>query len=265
MVCQEAFILSHTMVLTDVPAQEAVDGFLPPLDLRTRLSGEAAGDGEHRAAARDRGAPGAAPPGHGPGPGGVRRDPGGVRGRLRPPAAGPGGRPPRRGRRDRGRLDGHDRLHGGAGRRRGPRARPAGGLGARALPPAVPRRGAGAAPARRLAGGDRRSRHQPGPGRRALGRRRGRWRRARRWSRTTWPALGAAIRGPATWRPSSTTWPRAGRPASPCSWRPPRDRPAPARQHQLRRLRHVDRAAALRPRDRRLARCRSSSRPAARR
>ena len=41
MVCQEAFILSHTVAQTDVPAQEAVDGFLPPLDLRTRLAGEA--------------------------------------------------------------------------------------------------------------------------------------------------------------------------------------------------------------------------------
>ena len=41
MVCQEAFVLSHTVTQTDVPEQEAVDRFLPPLDLRTRLAGEA--------------------------------------------------------------------------------------------------------------------------------------------------------------------------------------------------------------------------------
>ena len=37
MVCQEAFVLSHTMAETDVPAQERVDRFLPPLDLPGRL------------------------------------------------------------------------------------------------------------------------------------------------------------------------------------------------------------------------------------
>jgi pyruvate/2-oxoacid:ferredoxin oxidoreductase alpha subunit len=37
-VCQEAFVLSHTVTQTDVPAQDAVDRFLPPLDLRTRLA-----------------------------------------------------------------------------------------------------------------------------------------------------------------------------------------------------------------------------------
>jgi len=41
MVCQEAFVLSHTIAQTDVPGQEAVDRFLPPLELRTRLSAEA--------------------------------------------------------------------------------------------------------------------------------------------------------------------------------------------------------------------------------
>lgn len=40
MVCQEAFVLSHTVARTDVPAQEAVDRFLPPLELRTRLAAE---------------------------------------------------------------------------------------------------------------------------------------------------------------------------------------------------------------------------------
>ncbi|MBI2395017.1 MAG: pyruvate ferredoxin oxidoreductase [Deltaproteobacteria bacterium] len=38
MVCQDAFILSHTMTPTDVPSQETVDAFLPPLDLPHRLS-----------------------------------------------------------------------------------------------------------------------------------------------------------------------------------------------------------------------------------
>jgi pyruvate/2-oxoacid:ferredoxin oxidoreductase alpha subunit len=41
MVCQEGFVLSHTVAQTDVPGQEAVDRFLPPLDLRTRLHGQA--------------------------------------------------------------------------------------------------------------------------------------------------------------------------------------------------------------------------------
>ena len=38
MVCQDAFILSHTMMLTDIPDQGAVDRFLPPLELPHRLS-----------------------------------------------------------------------------------------------------------------------------------------------------------------------------------------------------------------------------------
>jgi pyruvate/2-oxoacid:ferredoxin oxidoreductase alpha subunit len=38
MVCQEAFVLSHTMAQTEVPSQEQVDRFLPPLDLPARLS-----------------------------------------------------------------------------------------------------------------------------------------------------------------------------------------------------------------------------------
>jgi pyruvate/2-oxoacid:ferredoxin oxidoreductase alpha subunit len=38
MVCQDAFILSHTMMMTDLPAQETVDRFLPPLDLPHRLT-----------------------------------------------------------------------------------------------------------------------------------------------------------------------------------------------------------------------------------
>jgi pyruvate/2-oxoacid:ferredoxin oxidoreductase alpha subunit len=37
LVCQEAFVLSHTMVRTEVPTQEQVDRFLPPLDLPGRL------------------------------------------------------------------------------------------------------------------------------------------------------------------------------------------------------------------------------------
>jgi pyruvate/2-oxoacid:ferredoxin oxidoreductase alpha subunit len=39
LVCQEAFVLSHTMVRTDVPDQEKVDRFLPPLDLPERIDG----------------------------------------------------------------------------------------------------------------------------------------------------------------------------------------------------------------------------------
>ncbi len=38
MVCQDAFILSHTMAMTDFPDQAAVDAFLPKLDLAHRLS-----------------------------------------------------------------------------------------------------------------------------------------------------------------------------------------------------------------------------------
>ena len=38
MVCQDAFVLSHTMMQTDVPDQELVDRFLPPLDLPHRVS-----------------------------------------------------------------------------------------------------------------------------------------------------------------------------------------------------------------------------------
>jgi len=41
MVCQDAFVLSHTMALTELPGQHEVDRFLPPLDLPHRL-GEAA-------------------------------------------------------------------------------------------------------------------------------------------------------------------------------------------------------------------------------
>ncbi len=37
LVCQDAFVLSHTMTLTDLPAQEDVDRFLPPLDLPHRI------------------------------------------------------------------------------------------------------------------------------------------------------------------------------------------------------------------------------------
>jgi pyruvate/2-oxoacid:ferredoxin oxidoreductase alpha subunit len=37
MVCQDAFILSHTMMVTDFPEQEAVDGFLPALQLPHQL------------------------------------------------------------------------------------------------------------------------------------------------------------------------------------------------------------------------------------
>lgn len=38
MVCQDAFILSHTMMLTDLPEQDLVDRFLPPLDLPHRVT-----------------------------------------------------------------------------------------------------------------------------------------------------------------------------------------------------------------------------------
>ncbi|HXV12784.1 MAG TPA: pyruvate ferredoxin oxidoreductase [Candidatus Krumholzibacteria bacterium] len=38
MVCQDAFVLSHTMMMTDIPAQEQVDRFLPVLDLSFRVS-----------------------------------------------------------------------------------------------------------------------------------------------------------------------------------------------------------------------------------
>lgn len=38
LVCQDAFVLSHTMMKTDVPEQQAVDAFLPPLDLPHRVS-----------------------------------------------------------------------------------------------------------------------------------------------------------------------------------------------------------------------------------
>jgi len=41
MVCQEGFVLSHTVAQTEVPDQSLVDRFLPPLDLATRLRGEA--------------------------------------------------------------------------------------------------------------------------------------------------------------------------------------------------------------------------------
>jgi pyruvate/2-oxoacid:ferredoxin oxidoreductase alpha subunit len=38
MVCQDAFVLSHTMMMTDVPAQDAVDRFLPALELPHRVT-----------------------------------------------------------------------------------------------------------------------------------------------------------------------------------------------------------------------------------
>lgn len=38
MVCQDAFVLSHTMMMTDVPGQETVDRFLPVLDLPFRVA-----------------------------------------------------------------------------------------------------------------------------------------------------------------------------------------------------------------------------------
>jgi pyruvate/2-oxoacid:ferredoxin oxidoreductase alpha subunit len=38
MVCQDAFVLSHTMMMTDFPDQAAVDRFLPPLDLPHRIT-----------------------------------------------------------------------------------------------------------------------------------------------------------------------------------------------------------------------------------
>ena len=41
MVCQDAFILSHTMMLTDLPDQEEVDGFLPALELPHRVDDRA--------------------------------------------------------------------------------------------------------------------------------------------------------------------------------------------------------------------------------
>ncbi len=38
LVCQDAFVLSHTMMRTEVPEQALVDAFLPPLDLPHRLT-----------------------------------------------------------------------------------------------------------------------------------------------------------------------------------------------------------------------------------
>ncbi len=38
LVCQDAFVLSHTVMQTDIPAQEAVDAFLPDCDLPHRVS-----------------------------------------------------------------------------------------------------------------------------------------------------------------------------------------------------------------------------------
>ncbi|MGC8658797.1 MAG: pyruvate ferredoxin oxidoreductase [Desulfomonilaceae bacterium] len=38
MVCQEGFVLSHTMTLTDIADQDQVDKFLPPLELPHRLA-----------------------------------------------------------------------------------------------------------------------------------------------------------------------------------------------------------------------------------
>lgn len=41
MICQDAFVLSHTMMLTDIPEQEQVDAFLPELDLPHRVAHQA--------------------------------------------------------------------------------------------------------------------------------------------------------------------------------------------------------------------------------
>lgn len=41
MVCQDAFVLSHTMMQTDIPDQELVDRFLPDLDLPHRVTDRA--------------------------------------------------------------------------------------------------------------------------------------------------------------------------------------------------------------------------------
>jgi len=38
LVCQDAFVLSHTMMMTDFPDQDDVDAFLPTLDLPHRLT-----------------------------------------------------------------------------------------------------------------------------------------------------------------------------------------------------------------------------------
>ncbi|MBI5139797.1 pyruvate ferredoxin oxidoreductase [Candidatus Nomurabacteria bacterium] len=38
MICQDAFVLSHTMMLTEIAEQSAVDAFLPPLNLPHRLT-----------------------------------------------------------------------------------------------------------------------------------------------------------------------------------------------------------------------------------
>jgi len=38
MVCQDAFVLSHTMMMTDIPDQAAVDAFLPALNLPHRVT-----------------------------------------------------------------------------------------------------------------------------------------------------------------------------------------------------------------------------------
>ncbi|MFQ5655140.1 MAG: pyruvate ferredoxin oxidoreductase, partial [Planctomycetota bacterium] len=37
LVCQDAFVLSHTMMMTDIAEQEAVDAFLPTLDMAHRI------------------------------------------------------------------------------------------------------------------------------------------------------------------------------------------------------------------------------------
>ncbi|MDF1564426.1 MAG: pyruvate ferredoxin oxidoreductase [Deltaproteobacteria bacterium] len=38
MVCIDAFVLSHTLMETDIPEQDQVDGFLPPLQMQHRIS-----------------------------------------------------------------------------------------------------------------------------------------------------------------------------------------------------------------------------------
>ncbi|MBI1849518.1 MAG: pyruvate ferredoxin oxidoreductase, partial [Planctomycetes bacterium] len=41
LVCQDAFVLSHTMMPTDLPEQDSVDAFLPTLDLPHRIADKA--------------------------------------------------------------------------------------------------------------------------------------------------------------------------------------------------------------------------------
>ena len=132
--------------------QEQVDRFLPPLDLPNRIDGAPRVVGGvtvphatevHRAQ-------------HQQAMGRVwdvyQEVQDGVRGGLRPPAGQPRGPVPGRRRRDAGGLDGHHRLHRGAGRRRGARDGESGSAGCGSAPSAPSRRsnspppsGAGAA------------------------------------------------------------------------------------------------------------------------